>query len=210
MIISLVSQKGGVGKSTIATNLAGGYACNGLSVMLVDADPQKTSYRWAKDRKEEKLPEVASRQAKGDIAPMLSSFAQDYQIVLADTPGRDSKEMISGLSVADIAIMPLYPSQPDMDTIETLVINIAAAKKVNSNLKAYILLTRVATHPKNTEKDVALDIIKGYKTLAAAKTLIHDRKGYRDAISEGRCVIEIKAGKAQQEIISLAKEIQSW
>lgn len=210
MIILLASQKGGVGKSTISTNLAGGYASNGLNVILVDADPQRTSYRWAKDRQKESLPGVATKQARGDIAATLVAAAQEYQIVIADTPGRDSVEMATGLTVANLAIMPLRPSQPDMDTIDTIAGNIKLASKSNRKLKGYILLTMVSTHPKNNEKDVAADIIKDYKELSLASTLIHERKAYRDAISEGRCVIEIHSSKAANEITNLATEIQTW
>ena len=210
MIILLASEKGGVGKSTIATNLAGGYASSGQSVIILDADPQGTSYQWAQDRKAEALPPIAIQKAKGQISNKLVSLSKQYDMVITDTPGRNSAEMQSALRVANIAILPLRPSQPDLDTISTVAGNIEKASKVNRKLKAYILLTMASTHPLNNEKKVAAAIIKDFKSIGLAKTIICGRKGYRDAISEGKTVMEINAGKASLEIIKLGKEINKW
>ena len=212
MIILLASEKGGVGKTTLATNLAAGFAISGQPTTLIDADPQQTASRWLEDR-DPATPHIAGRQLTGNIAQALLADDHTDHVVIADTPGQNSAAMNSGLTVADIALLPLRPSQPDIDTLHTIAINIRRAKRRNPTLTAAIVLTMVPTHHLNREATEALAVLKNHQQdFHIARTRIHDRKAYRDAISEGRGLIEMPARhkKAAAEVIALASEIGSW
>ena len=119
MILLLGSQKGGCGKSTLATNIAAALA-HKSDVVLLDADTQGTSSTWAQDREDLDVPVVYSFQKFGDIDHAVKDLAGLYDHVVIDAIGRDSKELRSGLAVADVVLCPFRPSQADVDTAEHL------------------------------------------------------------------------------------------
>ena len=80
MIIAVVSQKGGTGKTTVATNLAACYAAQGCEVMLVDADPQHSTLDWKADR-----PPTLPRHSRTYICPKRISFRK-CNICVRSTP----------------------------------------------------------------------------------------------------------------------------
>lgn len=212
MIILLASEKGGVGKSTISTNLAAGYAAGKQDVILIDADPQGTSSRWSLLRKEGDYPQIDVKQAKGRVGQIIAAASKKYDIVIVDTPGRNSDEMNSALEQADVAIFPMRPSQPDIDTLETLSVNLAKALEKNPKLRSRILLSAVPTHYQNQETiNETVKIIQAFKGMKVAKTIIYERKAYRDAIADGKGVVElVGAKKAREEIFRLAMELAAW
>ena len=83
MIIGVLNQKGGVGKTTVATNLAAVCAKAGNRVLLVDADPQGSSMAWSSAREGEPLFPVIS-MAKPTLHKDLPELASDYDVVIID------------------------------------------------------------------------------------------------------------------------------
>ena len=203
MIVLIGSQKGGCGKSTIATNLAAVAAQKGRDVVLIDSDAQCTSATWAADREETNAPQVACVQRVGNITATAKELARKYDLVLIDAGGRDSQELRTGLLAADVVIAPFKPSQADLDTVFQLSDVITQAQDFNPALTALAVLTMSPTHPANTEIKDARDYLK--KHLKVASCLLHDRKAYRDALSMGRGVIEHNDPKAKTEINKLYK-----
>ncbi len=116
MIIVLGSQKGGVGKSTLAVSIAAYLMSLGNRVIIVDADDQKSVLTWYNNRPED-LPHIPVTGATGNIKAMLKEHEKSYDFVIADCAGRDSAEMRSGLMAADVFISPLRPSQMDLDVV---------------------------------------------------------------------------------------------
>ncbi len=105
MIIVLGSQKGGVGKSTLAVSIAAYLMSLGNRVIIVDADDQKSVLTWYNNRPED-LPHIPVTGATGNITAMLKEHEKSYDFVIADCAGRDSAEMRSGLMAADVFISP--------------------------------------------------------------------------------------------------------
>ena len=94
MIIVLGSQKGGVGKSTLAVSIAAYLMSLGNRVIIVDADDQKSVLTWYNNRPED-LPHIPVTGATGNIKAMLKEHEKSYDFVIADCAGRDSAEMRS-------------------------------------------------------------------------------------------------------------------
>ena len=117
-IVTVLNFKGGSGKSTISMHLAGTLARRGNKVLVVDADPQGTSLRWAASADESKpFPAaVAGLGAAGSkVAMELRKFVGDYDYLIVDCPPAvDSPIPLSALSVSDLGLVPVIPSPLDM------------------------------------------------------------------------------------------------
>lgn len=208
MIILIGSQKGGVGKSTIAVNLAVEFAKQGNDVVLVDADAQRSAARWHGDREEAGIqPAIASVEKLGNIRSTLIDLDKRYDIVIVDVAGKDSQEMRTGMTAAHRMVVALRPSQLDLDTLPLMRDLIAVAKDMNEQLIVHGLLTQVLTNPRGTELTDAGEYLSDYPEIAPLKTLIYERKAYRDVVGEGKGVVEWDNAKAKAEVQSLAQEL---
>lgn len=209
MVILIGSQKGGCGKSTTAVNLSAALANNGQDIVLVDADRQCTSSNWAMDRQEERpdYPVIHNVQKYENIRNALLDLNKRYETVIVDAAGRDSRELRTGMTAADILIVPFRPSQPDLDTLPRLQEIITQAKDLNSELTVYGLLTMAPTNPAVHEIEEAQDYLNDYPEIDLLNTIVRDRKVYRDAMGEGLGVVEMNNPKAKQEIQDLVQEV---
>lgn len=210
MIITIGSKKGGVGKSTLATNIAAFLAVADKSLVLVDADRQSTSANWAFDRSETSKPYVVCVQKYDNIKNTLRDLAIHYDYVIVDCQGRDSVELRTALLASDIFIAPCCPSQADLDTVDSVSSMVDEALELNEVLRAYYVLTKASTNPAVTEIQEARKYLEKYLSLQPLKTIISERKIYRDALADGAGVIEMDNGKAAVEIKQFMEELLSW
>ena len=118
MIIAVLGEKGGTGKTTAAVNLAGMRAAAGWRVLLLDADRQGSSAYWAQKRESLDQPALHWDQYFGAaLDRALRSAALEYDDVIVDIGAGDSDEMSAALEVADCAITPVRPSGIDVWTM---------------------------------------------------------------------------------------------
>ncbi|MDC8784303.1 ParA family protein [Roseateles koreensis] len=110
-VILVANPKGGVGKSTLATNIAGGLAWRGHQVMLGDVDKQQSSRRWLAQRPAQ-LPWIQGWDFEGDLTVKPPKGVTH---VVIDTPaGLDGKKLKALCKLADKIIIPLQPSMFDI------------------------------------------------------------------------------------------------
>lgn len=207
MILLIAAEKGGVGKSTIATNLAVHLAHGGVDVVLLDTDGQATAARFVERRDEAGItPAVPCVQRTGDVASTLRDLANRYQVVVVDAGGRDSREMRSAMAVANLLLVPTKASQADLETFSKVNELIGLARGLNPELKAVALLSIAPTNPVIREVQDARELLVEFDQLELADTIIRDRKVYRDALLVGKGVIELDNSHARAEIQLLAQE----
>lgn len=211
-IIVFGGEKGGTGKTTLATNIAAMLAMKGKDTLLLDTDKQGTASFWAAVREEDSVePRVACVQKFGKGLPAQArDLAQRYDEVIIDAGGRDSMELRYALGVADRAYIPVQPFQFDIWTIRQMDNLIEMATSVNQNLEAFIVLNRASTNPVIKEdqetRDYILEENFGYLSLAGA--IIRDRIAFRKAARGGLSVMEWNQDKkAISEITKLYEEI---
>lgn len=209
MIILVGHQKGGCGKSTVATNIATIFANSGKDFILVDCDPQQSSTNWVSSRQlDEDLPQITVAQLYGNkIAKSLVDFNNRYKFVVVDVAGRDSAELRSALTVSDICIAPFFVSQFDLETTSKLDQIVDDAKITNPNLRVFGLLNGVSSHPKDSRAKAAAEFLGEYENIEVLNTRWHRLSAFSDSISDGKGVIEYTDKKAKDEAISLVKEI---
>ena len=198
-IICIANRKGGVGKTTLATNLAVALNNKGKSI-LVDADEQQSASKWAKQRNDIECIGVHS-----DILTKLEEIDSKYDYILIDVAGRDSTIFRESLLVANTLIVPTQPSLLDLDVLEYMQDKIMTARKINSDLDAYILINRAS--PRSNELPDAIDFINDFDQFKLLKTVLFERKQFRDAIVESKSVTEMNASKAKNELNQLIIEL---
>lgn len=208
-VIRLIgSQKGGPGKSTLATNLAVAYAMDGRDVALVDGDRQRSAARWHADRIENgHQPAIVCLEKLDNMRETLIDLNNRFGEVVVDVAGRDSKEMRTAMLAAHQLVVPIRPSQLDLDTLADLSRIIEEARIYNPDLEVRGLLAQVPTHAFSAEGDEAGEYLADYPAIPALRTVIHERKAYRDVVSEGLGVLEWNNPKAADEIQRLMKEL---
>ena len=115
LTISVIAQKGGSGKTTLARSLAVACELDGKSAAVVDLDPQASAALWSKRRGEEP-PEVISTVLPllGDI---LKQAAEMVDVVILDTPPKSSEAAIAAAQAADLIIIPCRPQVDDIETL---------------------------------------------------------------------------------------------
>ena len=209
MIVLCGGEKGGTGKSTLATNLAVWLAHQGKDVLLVDTDRQLTSSRWI-DRRHalaESLPEVRGAEKHGNVFHALRDWAGRYDEIIVDAGGRDSEELRTALVAAQVVYLPLRASQPDLETSLHMHELVTLARSLNPNLTARWLLTLAPAGQHAADTHEARDVLRELPGIPLSGVIIHDRKIYRDAIATGHGVVELLNEKAQAEIDALGHEI---
>lgn len=208
MIIVVGHKKGGVGKSTLTTNICVELARRGGDVVLVDADRQATCATWVNDRDEFGVtPSINCIQKYENIRSSLLDLNSRYEFVIVDAAGRDSKELRTGITAADILLIPCKASQPDIDQLEKMGPIIEHGMEINPNLKVLGVFSMTHPNPKVKEKEDSSKISETFEFVEELDVQIKDRKIYRDAISEGKSVMEMNNEKAKSEIVSLVDEV---
>lgn len=204
MIIALLNQKGGSGKTTIAINLAFAIATGGAKVLLVDSDPQGSARDWAAVRVEPNPFTVVGidRPILHQEVPKLS---EAYDFTIIDGAPRVTDLTRSAILASDQILIPVQPSPLDVWASAEIVSLINEAKMYKPSLICNFVINRKITNSL-IGKDV-VDALAQYE-IPILNTHIIQRVVFADAFSQGSAVVEYdpKSG-ASQEIRSLQEEL---
>jgi chromosome partitioning protein len=209
-VISFVNSKGGVGKTTLATNISVMFAKSKKKILLIDADQQGSSvdFRGLRADNESVAQFPVTQILTPTIHKDIHEFAFDYVIV--DVGGRDNKIFRSAVMASDFVIVPLCPSQYDFwgsqQTFETL----QEARLTKPDLKVFSVLNMVIPGTKIAREIESL--IKDFETeyeIEFLKSRLNSRIAYKYSVSEGLGVIELSNvdDKAAKEIKQFYKEL---
>lgn len=197
-IITLVTQKGGTGKSTLATALAVAATEAGEQVLALDLDPQGTLTAWANIRKTQP-PTVASLPANqtASLPAILQEATRRYSVAIIDTAGADNPATHNAMTEASLCLVPLRPTRPD-----GLAVQPTAAALIRGKRPFAFVLSQC---PTNSRGSRAAEMAAGLAALGLlAEPAICLRTDYQDAFAAGLGVTEYAPdGKASHEIRQL-------
>lgn len=205
MVISVTSLKGGVGKSTLAQNLAVCFAHTGYKVCIADADTNQSSLRWSSLRSED-LPLVpAFGVPERTLGANIKQLAKDYEVVIID--GTPSLDRISSkiILLADLLLIPILPSGLDVWATEQFLARYEDAQvEKEQSISAYMLLNQYQDNLLfNKEVKEAIGDIG----IGLLEHTLRNRIAYREVVIQGKGVVEYKDAKAKQELLGVYSEI---
>jgi chromosome partitioning protein len=202
-VIALASDKGGMGKSTAALNLACAASESGLEVAILDLDPQASVGRWARVRKKAGLPSrpLAETCVPIDVEDRLEELREaGADLVLLDTAGRDNNAITAAVAAADFVLVPCHPTDLELSSLGPTFARLRADKKPH-----YVLLIDWNAGATRRRTDAAQAIERaGGQVVPVAYT---HRSDYRLALEHGQGVTEYEPHQ------NAAKEIRgvwSW
>lgn len=207
MIVALLNQKGGVGKTTLALHLAGQWAREGKRVTLVDADPQGSSLDWSQQRAREGLPRLFGTigLARDTLHREVPDLARDADHVVIDGPPRVAGLMRSALLAADLVLIPAQPSPFDGWASGEMLKLIDEARIYRPQLVARFVLNRCAARTIIARETA--ETLADHEPPVLTAT-IGQRVAFADAARTGQLVFEIDENSpASREIAALAAEI---
>ena len=205
MIIGLLNQKGGVGKTTISVNLAAAIARKGQRVLLVDADPQGSALAWSSLREgAPSFPVIG--MAKSSLHRELPAVAEPYDTVVIDGAPRVNEIARAAILASDLVLIPVQPSPYDVWASAETVRLIREARQYRPGLKAAFFVNRRVA---NTAigRDVG-QALAGFDDVALLDVAIGQRVAFAEAAAKGSTVIEAAPhSAAAREILQLVNRL---
>lgn len=208
MIISILNQKGGVGKTTLAVNLARAFTKNGKKTLLVDSDSQGSALNWH-ERSNGDLLDMVSL-SKQTIDKDLKIFVDHYDYIFIDGIPRVSNLTAITITCSDIVLIPVQPSPYDIWATEDLVRTAKDRQQVtNGAMKAAFVVSRKIVNT-NLAKEIDIELQK--MDLPTFKNATCQRVAYATSVEKGITVLdgEYYGSEACKEIQAISKELEEF
>lgn len=212
VITTIGNTKGGVGKSTIAIELAIELCLLGRKVWLVDADRQRTAQKAITARTDNDQLLGIACDSYIDGKTLLSQVRlkmDQYDEVIIDAGGRDSSALRAAMGISDRLIVPVAPRSFELWALEDMAELVDAVKDINDRLRVYSFLNMAETSLMSADNRVAIDMIGEFSQFEYLPTMLKDRKMFSSAAGAGMSVTEMrpKDPKAVRELQGLIKAV---
>lgn len=202
--IAILNQKGGVGKTTLATNIATKFYLDKSKVLLIDSDPQGSARDWHAVGNSE-IPVIGIDRPTLDKD--IKKIASQFDLVIIDGAPQLADMAISAIKCADIIIIPVQPSPYDIWASSDLVEIIKHRQQLTDDKpKAFFCISRKIAST-SLGKEI-VDALEGYD-LPIMKSYTSQRIIYAKSAAEGQTVFDTNNNEAIQEITNIVNELKT-
>ena len=204
LVVSVLNQKGGSGKTTIATHLSRAFQCAGYDVLLIDSDPQGSARDWAAVRDDQPVPVVGIDRPT--IERDIKAVSHKDLVVIDGAP-QAADLAISAIKASDLVLIPVQPSPYDIWAASDLVELVKQRiEMTDGRLKAAFVVSRAI---KNTKIGAEIrEALEGYG-LPVLDARVTQSVAYPSSAAIGSTVLDVEPnGNAAKEIMALASELK--
>ena len=202
-LVSIVQQKGGVGKTTLTAQLAVALSMMRMRIALLDLDPQASLTEWFEAREQfsdNRGMDLVLKRATSNLAATIEEMRRSADVVLIDGPSHADAETRIAILFAELVIIPCQPRPFDVWATEQ-VLNLAR----RARRQAMLVLNRVPVRSRLAER-IRQDMVS--KNWPVAKPTLGERQAFAATVEFGHGVAEVEPGcRASQEIMSLARDV---
>ncbi len=208
MILTVGNTKGGVGKTTLAVQLAIARAISGRDVWLIDGDRQGTAQTAISIRAESgQAPGIAcSTYPDGStLRTQVQQQGSKYDDIIIDAGGRDSTALRAALVLSDVLLVPFQPRSYDVWALDDIASLVDEARSVRDGLKVYAMLNCADSGDKSSDNKDAVEALVDLPQFEFLDAPIRRRKSFANAAGQGLSVLELKPNdkKASEELEKL-------
>lgn len=207
-IIGITQVKGGAGRSTIATSIAGVMALKNKTV-LIDCDmPQGTSASWYMIRKQSEKTNnltLATANNHTELVEQVKKLKADNQLIVIDCPPRIAEITRTALILSDLSLIPLGASAAEIWATNDLMKTIQEAKTIKPEVDVRIVWNKFRSATSSAQE--LTNAVRTGLGLSEMKTKLGLRVAYSDALARGLTAVEWSDKTAKEELLELVKEI---
>jgi chromosome partitioning protein len=201
MILAIGNVKGGVGKTTLAINLAIALSRQNRDVLLIDGDEQATAMAFTdlRSAKKDGKPGYTAVALHGKaIRDQTRQLAPKYTDIVIDVGGRDTGSLRAALTVAETVIIPVQPRSFDVWGVDQTAELVRDARNINEALRALVVLNNADSQGKDNE--AAAEALSNVEGIELVPYKIVRRKAFPNAAADGLSVLEYDDPKATHEL----------
>ena len=203
-VVGILHGKGGVGKSTVAVNIARALPLRGYEPVIIDCDAQGTAQSWKASREDEtELPAVFGVGKASAVEADVRRLSDSFDVAVIDGGAHLDEMHASIIKASDLALVPVQPAPTDIWPTEQIVELIKRRQEVTRSPSAAFVISRRKAGTKLGE--TVQEVLSRFEIPVWNGTC--DRVAYAEAMGKGRSVVEMNDGKAADEIQSITDNV---
>jgi chromosome partitioning protein len=213
MLVAVATRKGGVGKTTLATNLAARRAKQGHTVKLIDADHDEYAHMWGMLRRQNDVqPNVLLSKMTGQIYSDLVAEKESTDTVIVDVGGKHSPELVFAVGACDVLVLPVRAGQFDVWSLTAMCQMVSEMHASGKTFRVLPIMNAISPNSGSSlTQGLRSEIDRLKQHFPVDPIQIVQRDAFSWAAAEGKGVCELKRSrdteKAQDEIEKLYAEV---
>ena len=205
-VIAVCNQKGGSGKTTVAINLAGAFAADGMTVLLLDMDPQGSALDWGSIQPTPPPPFEVTEMDRSQLLRQARLLRRQYEVIVIDCPAKFTDSTSAAIRVADFVLIPVQPSPFDVWASDAVTELVKSRQEATGGgpLAACVISRAIS----NTSLQRSIGSALADYGLPVLRSGTTQRVAYATTAAQGKTVFEGRPTVARKEMESIRNEIK--